>query len=179
MSSQPAEPIRRPMSAETMKMPEPIIDPATIIVESQVPSSRTNPVDLSSAARPASAMVVPLLASSVAICAPDTTTRPVLSFLKSNCPRLVKFDGDRSETYRRDPCPGRPRLAAEPLFRLRLRGRSGFSGPPRHLDRGGRTASLPPGAGHRHVAPGLPPRGLDLHPLDLRQRELPQPPLPR
>src|SRR2546426_11237853 len=44
----PAEPTCRAMSAETMKMPDPIIDPATIIVESSSPSSRRNPVDLSS-----------------------------------------------------------------------------------------------------------------------------------
>ena len=33
-SSQPALPTLRAMSAETMKMPEPIIDPTTTIVES-------------------------------------------------------------------------------------------------------------------------------------------------
>src|SRR5437867_9629668 len=36
------------MSAETMKMPEPIIDPATIIVESSRPRPRMKPVDSSS-----------------------------------------------------------------------------------------------------------------------------------
>src|SRR5438876_3645419 len=46
--SPPAEPTWRAMSADTMKMPEPIIDPATIIVESSSPSPRMNPVDLSS-----------------------------------------------------------------------------------------------------------------------------------
>jgi len=44
----PADPTWRAMSAETMKMPDPIIDPATIIVESTRPSSLRNPVDLSS-----------------------------------------------------------------------------------------------------------------------------------
>jgi hypothetical protein len=43
-SSQPAEPVVRAISAETMKMPEPIIEPATIIVESSRPSSRRKPV---------------------------------------------------------------------------------------------------------------------------------------
>ena len=43
MRSQPDDPTWRAMSAGTMKMPEPIIDPATIIVESSRPSSRTNP----------------------------------------------------------------------------------------------------------------------------------------
>ncbi len=37
-NSQPAEPTSRAMSAETMKMPEPIIDPATSIVASNRPS---------------------------------------------------------------------------------------------------------------------------------------------
>ena len=41
-SSQPAEPTWRAMSAETMKIPEPIIDPATSIVESRSPSSRAD-----------------------------------------------------------------------------------------------------------------------------------------
>ena len=36
-SSQPADPVCRAMSAETMKMPEPIIAPATIMVESNRP----------------------------------------------------------------------------------------------------------------------------------------------
>jgi hypothetical protein len=44
MISQPAEPTWREMSAGTMKMPDPIIDPATIMVESRSPSSRTNPL---------------------------------------------------------------------------------------------------------------------------------------
>jgi hypothetical protein len=42
-NSHPGEPTWRAMSAETMKMPEPIIDPATIIVESSSPSPRMNP----------------------------------------------------------------------------------------------------------------------------------------
>src|SRR5436305_896921 len=42
-SSHPAEPTCRAILAETMKMPEPIIDPVTIITESSRPSSRTNP----------------------------------------------------------------------------------------------------------------------------------------
>ncbi len=42
-SSPPVEPVRRAMSAETMKMPEPIIEPTTIIVESNKPSPRTKP----------------------------------------------------------------------------------------------------------------------------------------
>ncbi len=41
--SHPAEPTWRAISAGTMKMPEPIIDPATIMVESSRPSSRTKP----------------------------------------------------------------------------------------------------------------------------------------
>ena len=48
-SSHPDEPTCRAMSAETMKMPEPIIDPATIIVESSRPSSRTKPEPRSTA----------------------------------------------------------------------------------------------------------------------------------
>src|SRR5882724_704003 len=89
-SSQPAEPTWRVMSAETMKMPEPIIDPATIIVESQVPSSRTKPVDLSSAAGltalapagPVSDMaVLPLVERQAALKPADTTIPLVLSLL--------------------------------------------------------------------------------------------------
>jgi hypothetical protein len=40
-SSQPAVPTSRAMSADTMKIPDPIIEPATIIVASKVPRSRT------------------------------------------------------------------------------------------------------------------------------------------
>ena len=42
--SQPALPSERPMSADTMKMPEPIIDPTTTIVESNRPRPRVNSV---------------------------------------------------------------------------------------------------------------------------------------
>jgi len=41
-SSQPGDPTNRPMSAETMKIPDPIIEPATSIVESSKPSPLTN-----------------------------------------------------------------------------------------------------------------------------------------
>ena len=43
-SSQPGLPSRRAMSAETMKMPEPIIDPTTTMVESKRPRPRLNSV---------------------------------------------------------------------------------------------------------------------------------------
>src|SRR5260370_28496265 len=43
-SSPTAEPVCRVMSAATMKMPEPIIDPTTIIVPSKRPMARTKPV---------------------------------------------------------------------------------------------------------------------------------------
>ena len=46
-SSQPGLPILRAISAETMKMPEPIMAPITIMVESKTPSSRTKPASLS------------------------------------------------------------------------------------------------------------------------------------
>src|SRR6185295_13541288 len=42
-SSHPAEPTYRATLAETMKMPEPLIDPVTIITETSRPSSRTKP----------------------------------------------------------------------------------------------------------------------------------------
>src|ERR1700730_9327617 len=41
-NNHPGEPTCRPMIEETMKIPEPIIDPATSIVESSKPSPRTN-----------------------------------------------------------------------------------------------------------------------------------------
>jgi hypothetical protein len=41
-SSQPGAPTNRADSAEVIKIPEPIIDPTTIIAASTVPSSRTN-----------------------------------------------------------------------------------------------------------------------------------------
>jgi len=41
-SSQPALPTCRAMSAETMKIPDPIIDPTTTIVESNRPRPRLN-----------------------------------------------------------------------------------------------------------------------------------------
>ena len=43
-SSQPALPTYRDISADTMKMPDPIIDPTTTIVESNRPSPRLNSV---------------------------------------------------------------------------------------------------------------------------------------
>src|SRR5712692_3410773 len=44
MSRPPAVPVCRAMSAETMKMPEPIIEPTTIIVASSRPSPFTSPL---------------------------------------------------------------------------------------------------------------------------------------
>src|SRR5260370_1204766 len=41
--SQPGAPLNRDDSAEVMKMPDPIIDPITIIVASTGPSTRTSP----------------------------------------------------------------------------------------------------------------------------------------
>ena len=41
-SNQPGAPTCRAMIEETIKMPEPIIDPATSMVESSKPSPRTN-----------------------------------------------------------------------------------------------------------------------------------------
>ena len=43
-SSQAGLPTRRAMSAETMKIPEPIIEPTTTIVASNSPSPRLNSV---------------------------------------------------------------------------------------------------------------------------------------
>src|ERR1700676_257914 len=48
-SNPPVDPALRAMSAETMKMPEPIIDPTTIVVESNKPSPRTKPEESASA----------------------------------------------------------------------------------------------------------------------------------
>src|SRR5580692_4003095 len=45
----PVDPDFREMSAETMKMPEPIIDPTTMVVESKRPRPRTNPEESASA----------------------------------------------------------------------------------------------------------------------------------
>src|SRR5438876_661238 len=56
-NSQPGEPTCRDISAETRKMPEPIIEPATIVVESSSPRPRMNPVFLSSTAMAASAIL--------------------------------------------------------------------------------------------------------------------------
>src|SRR6266481_4590548 len=42
-SSPPAEPVCRDISAATMKMPDPIIEPTTIIVPSNNPIARTKP----------------------------------------------------------------------------------------------------------------------------------------
>jgi hypothetical protein len=42
-SSQPGAPINRADSAEVMKMPDPIIEPITIMVASSGPSARTSP----------------------------------------------------------------------------------------------------------------------------------------
>ena len=42
-SKPPAEPVCREISADTMKIPEPIIDPTTIMVESNNPRPRTKP----------------------------------------------------------------------------------------------------------------------------------------
>src|SRR5436853_7923576 len=43
ISSPPADPVCRAISAETMKMPDPIIEPTTIIVESKRPRPRMKP----------------------------------------------------------------------------------------------------------------------------------------
>src|SRR6059058_1160662 len=48
--SPPAEPVWREISAATMKMPEPIIDPTTIIVPSNKPMARTKPCSLAALA---------------------------------------------------------------------------------------------------------------------------------
>src|SRR5215469_2171591 len=50
-SRPPVEPDLRAMSAETMKMPEPIIEPTTMVVESKRPRPRTNPEDSAPAGR--------------------------------------------------------------------------------------------------------------------------------
>src|SRR4028118_118565 len=57
-SSQPGEPTCRAMIEETIKMPEPIIDPATIIVESSKPRPRTNPVRVCSVGVTSSAIAL-------------------------------------------------------------------------------------------------------------------------
>src|SRR5262249_60374996 len=57
--SQPGAPTCLEISAGTMKMPVPIIEPATIIVESSKPRPRTNPVVLSVSARTFVDMVYP------------------------------------------------------------------------------------------------------------------------
>jgi hypothetical protein len=41
--SHPGAPLKRAVSAEVMKIPEPIIDPITIMVASIGPSARTKP----------------------------------------------------------------------------------------------------------------------------------------
>src|SRR5579872_2400369 len=46
VSRPPAEPVWRAISADTIKMPEPIIDPTTIMVESKRPSPRIKPCSL-------------------------------------------------------------------------------------------------------------------------------------
>src|SRR5947209_13560746 len=46
IKSAPLEPVCRAMSAETIKMPDPIIEPTTIIVESKRPSPRIKPDSL-------------------------------------------------------------------------------------------------------------------------------------
>src|SRR5258706_13252600 len=51
-SSPPVDPVWRAISAETMKIPEPIIDPTTIMVESNKPRPRTNPDDSVSVTTP-------------------------------------------------------------------------------------------------------------------------------
>src|SRR5487761_526107 len=45
-SRPPAEPVWRAISADTIKMPEPIIDPTTIMVESKRPRPRIKPCSL-------------------------------------------------------------------------------------------------------------------------------------
>src|SRR6202051_388274 len=45
-SSPPADPVCLEISAATMKMPDPIMDPTTIIVPSNNPMARTNPPSL-------------------------------------------------------------------------------------------------------------------------------------
>ena len=57
-SSQPGLPIVRAMSADTMKMPDPIMEPTTTIVESKSPNPRENSVSSSVADGRAGALVM-------------------------------------------------------------------------------------------------------------------------
>jgi hypothetical protein len=54
--SHPGAPTLRDISADTMKMPDPIIDPTTTIVESKRPRPRVNSVSSEVAAAPEAAV---------------------------------------------------------------------------------------------------------------------------
>src|SRR5690606_9538560 len=56
--SRPGEPTWRAISAETMKMPEPIIEPITIVVASRRPRPLTNPPEVAAGVASASGMGV-------------------------------------------------------------------------------------------------------------------------
>src|SRR5689334_18240845 len=62
--SQPGAPTSRAISAETTKMPEPIIDPATSIVASNRPRRFWKPASGAAAAGPSSGVMVLLMATS-------------------------------------------------------------------------------------------------------------------
>ena len=66
-SSHAGDPTSRLIAAETIKMPDPIMEPATIMVESNSPSPRTKPVALSSGAVAVADMIVLEMANSAGV----------------------------------------------------------------------------------------------------------------
>ena len=84
-SNQPGAPTSRADSAEVMKIPEPIIDPTTIIVASSVPSSRTK----------APGSVVASLVSFVTGRAPSVWDRPAQR-RRGDIDSRSRIDGERA-----------------------------------------------------------------------------------
>src|ERR1700733_11687607 len=61
------EPVWRAMSAETMYMPEPTIEPTTIIVESKRPSPRTRPASFWAMVESGESVVLGIVAMSLSL----------------------------------------------------------------------------------------------------------------
>src|ERR1700691_3984285 len=72
-SNPPVDPVLRPISAETMKMPEPIMEPTTMVVESNRPKPRTNPEESASTG---SAVAIVVFVSGIGLLLPYFSGSP-------------------------------------------------------------------------------------------------------
>src|SRR5947209_8660759 len=111
------------MAAETMKMPEPIIEPATIIVESQRPRPLMKPVRLSSTSTPAP------IASAMIILSPRVNSPRASSASRQveipNCVTLSRWDkGQGARALYRFQPTCRELKTPSPIYRRHTNGKN-------------------------------------------------------